>query len=159
MPRQRRNILPPLAQGRNTQRHHREPIEQILPEAPGGDFGLQIAIGGGNDPHIHIHPGRAANAGKTLILQRAHDLALGFQRHIRHLIEQQRAAMGTLQHASTARPIGRGFDAEKLFLDPRRVHRGAIDRDKGAIHPAGACMDHPRHHLLARTGRARDEHA
>ena len=50
-----------------------------------------------------IHPRRAAGTLKRLVLQGAHDLALGFQRHVAHFIQQQRAAMRALQHARPAR--------------------------------------------------------
>ena len=39
---------------------------------------------------------------KSLLLQDAHNLALGFERHIGDLVEEQRAAMRTLEGADLA---------------------------------------------------------
>ena len=57
---------------------------------------------------------------KGLVLQGANDLALGLQRHIRHLIEQQRPAMGPLENPSTARLPARSIarlNPEQLLLE------------------------------------------
>src|SRR3712207_8561002 len=72
------------------------------------------------------HASRAAHALETLLLQRADDLALGLQRHVRHLIQQQRAAMRALQHAGAPRlrhRVGARLHAEQLLLEARGVQR------------------------------------
>ena len=162
MPRQRRHILPPLPQGRDLQGHHGQPVVQVFAEPADRDLGLQVAVGGGDDPDIHLHPGRPADPLETLLLQGADDLALGLKRHVGHLVEQQGAAMGAFQHPGPARRgqrIGAGFQAEQLLLEAGRVQGGAVQCDEGAIGPARARMDHPRRHFLARPGRAGDQHA
>src|SRR6185503_20120888 len=47
-----RNILQPLAQRRQAQRHDVQTIEQILAEQALIDLLLKVAIGGGNDTDI-----------------------------------------------------------------------------------------------------------
>ena len=52
MARQVGNILDALAQGRQAQRHHIEPVIEVFAEQALGDQLAQIAVGGGDDAHI-----------------------------------------------------------------------------------------------------------
>ena len=47
--------------GRQVDGEDVQPVEQVLAEAAGGDFGFQVAMRGGDDPQVHLAP-----------LQRAH---------------------------------------------------------------------------------------
>jgi hypothetical protein len=49
---QRQQVLLTLAQRGQANREHVEPVIEISPESPGGHFGLQVAVGGGNDAHV-----------------------------------------------------------------------------------------------------------
>ena len=51
---QKRNILFPLAQGRNADLDDIQPVEQILPERAALHFAREIPMGGGDDPDIHL---------------------------------------------------------------------------------------------------------
>src|SRR3712207_6989135 len=69
------------------------------------------------------HASRAAHALETLLLQRADDLALGLQRHVRHLVQQQRAAMRALQHRSeehTSELQSRQYLVCRLLLEKKK---------------------------------------
>ncbi len=65
----------------------------------------EVAVGRGDDADIDLDPA-AADALEGLLLQGAHDLALGFQRHVGDLVEEQRAAMRLLEGADLARAVG-----------------------------------------------------
>ena len=124
MQRQRRHILAPLAQGRDLHRHHGQAVIQILAEPPAGDFGLQVAVGRGQHPHINLDPRRPAQPFKGLVLQRSDNLALSLQRHVGHLVQQQRPGMRPFQHPRPPRMrrrIAAGLHAEQFFLKTTRI--------------------------------------
>ena len=138
---QQRDVLAPVAQRRHSDRHDVEPIEQILAEPAAADLGGELAIGRGDDPDIDLDPARPADPLERLLLQHAHDLALGFERHVGDLVEEQGAAMRALEGADLARrAVDAGLGAEQLDLQPLRPHRRAIDRDERPLGPARAQM-------------------
>ena len=56
------DVLAALAERRHAQRHHVQPMEQLLAEAAGGDLLLQVARRRGEHADIDLDPGRAAVA-------------------------------------------------------------------------------------------------
>src|SRR5262249_29728841 len=54
MTRQKRDILAPLPQGRDADRHDIEPVEQILAETAGGDLGAQVPVRPPDDADIDL---------------------------------------------------------------------------------------------------------
>ena len=88
MARHQRNVLAPIAQRRNLDRHHAQPIIQILAESAGADLAAELAIRGSNDADIDLDAARPSYPLKGLLLQDAHDLALGFERHVGDLVEE-----------------------------------------------------------------------
>ena len=55
---QLRDVLAARAQRRHVDRHHVEPVEQVLAEPARGDLVLERLVGRGDD--AHVHPDRAA---------------------------------------------------------------------------------------------------
>lgn len=51
---QRGNVFGPFAQRTQRQREHVEPVEQISAKPALGDFGGQVAVGAGDDPHVDL---------------------------------------------------------------------------------------------------------
>ena len=100
---------------------------------------------------------RPPTRSKRLLLQRAHDLALGLERHVGHLVEQQGAAMGALEacRSCAAAPSVAGLGAEQLDLDPVGPHRRAVEDDERPVGAARAGMEQARRHLLAGARRRR----
>ena len=115
------NVLAPLAQRREAHRHDVEPVEQILAEAPGGDLLRQVARGRRKHPHVDLDRPLAADPVIALVGQHAQDLALGGQRHVGDLVEEQGAAMRLLEQARAA-PTPSASDAEQFLLDPLGAH-------------------------------------
>ena len=54
MPRKFRNVLGPRPQRRHHDREDVQTIEQVFPESSRLHVGDQIAVGGGNDAHVHL---------------------------------------------------------------------------------------------------------
>src|SRR5260370_682710 len=57
-----RQVVEPLAQRRKGDHGDGKTKEEILSKAPRADVGTQIAVGGGDDAHIHAPIHSAANA-------------------------------------------------------------------------------------------------
>ena len=90
--------------------------------------------GRGDDAHVDLDPLGAAYALELLVDEHAQDLALGFARHVAHLVEVEDATMRLLQRADLAVAAVR-FRAEKLDLHPLGRDGGSVERDE---RPAGA---------------------
>jgi hypothetical protein len=60
---------------------HLQAVIEILAEALGGDFGFQVAIGGGDDPHIDRNFLLRTNRPDAPLLKHTQQLGLGGQRH------------------------------------------------------------------------------
>ena len=153
-----RDIVAAFGQRRDAHRHHVQAVIQVFAEAARFGFLAQVARGRTDHPRIHLHPGLAADAREGLVDQYAQNLALGFQRHVGHFVQIQGTVMRQLEQAGLARSL-RAFHAEQLGLEPVRLHRGAVDGDKGVAGAARPGMDQARGHLLARPGGAGDQHA
>ena len=87
--RQRQNVAAPLAQRRQPQRHHVEPVVEIGAEARGANFLGQIAVRGRDQPHVEADRAGAAQPFDFALLQDAQDLRLQPQIHLGDLIQQQ----------------------------------------------------------------------
>ena len=162
MPGKQRDVLAPLAQRRHPDGNDVQTVEQILPEAPGLDFRGKLAVGGGNHAHVDLDLGVAADPLEGLFLQNAHDFALGLERHIGDLVEQQSAAMGGLEGSGLARAVLRlepGLDAEQFRLEMLGAHGGAVEHHERTAAAPRTRVQKPRHHLLAHAGGSRDQNA
>jgi hypothetical protein len=60
--RQRRHVLAPLAQWRQRDRHHVEPVVQVLAEVAPGDQRRQALVGRRDDAHVGLQRRFAADA-------------------------------------------------------------------------------------------------
>src|SRR5437764_1346919 len=67
---QLRHVGPASAQRRHLDRHDVEAVEEILPETARGDFGAQVLVGGGDDPHVHRQRLDRSDAGDDALLER-----------------------------------------------------------------------------------------
>src|SRR5688572_26296562 len=124
--------------------------------------GLDIAVRRGQDANVDLEHLVAAHPLDLPLLQHAKELRLHRERHITHLVEEQRAAARALKLPAAllcrARERSR-LVAEHLALDK-------LARDGGAVHllertprALGRGVDRPRDELLAGAPLARDEHS
>ena len=114
------NVLAAIAQRRQVDAHHVEPIKQILAEVALGDFFLQIDVGGGDHAHVHLHRLRIADALEFALLQDAQQFHLQLRLQRADLIEENRAAVGGLKPADlVADGAGeRSLDVAEQFAIP-----------------------------------------
>ena len=93
------NVVEPLAQRRQADRHDVEAVEQILAEQALLDQPAQVAMGGGDDADIGLDRRAAADRRVLAFLQHAQQAGLRLGRHVADLVEEQRAAVGLLELA------------------------------------------------------------
>ena len=99
---QQRNVLSPAAQGRQFLRYHGHAVIQITPEAPGLHLFLEVAVGGGDNAHVHGDVYSAPHTAQILLLQDAQQLDLHARRHFTYFVQKQRAAAGSFKQAFLA---------------------------------------------------------
>ena len=96
---QRKDVFFAIAQRRDEDRDDRQAIVKILAEVAFAHGFFQIAIGRGDDAHIHLHVAHAADAADDLVFQHAQQLGLQQRREFADFIEEQRAAVGHFEQA------------------------------------------------------------
>ena len=135
---QQLDVSRPVAQGRQRQREHIEPIKQVAPEVAASNHRLQVLVAGRDDAQVGLSCPRAADAAILEAFQEAQqgDLPLCAQRL--DLVQEQRAA-GSL--FNQARPGGLGVReraslmAEELALDQRFGQGAAVHRLEWSVAP------------------------
>ncbi len=161
MLRQQGNIVRPLAQRRQGQGNHVQPVIEILPEVPGIHFPRQIAIGGRDDPHIHGLSPVAAHAEHLPLLNHPQQLDLHGQGHFPYFIQKNRAAvrLEKMPLVFFVRAGERALLVPEEFRGQQRLCEGrAVHCHKGSLRPAAGRVHGPGHQLLARARLAGDQH-
>ena len=155
-------VLAALPQRRQIDRHHVEPIVQILAETARIDLVLQILVRRRHDARVHLARLAGADALELLLLQDAQHLDLEFRTHARDFVEEDGAAVGRLETAGLVldgageRPLD---VAEQLAFQQALGQGAAVDADVGAVGAAAEAMDGAGDEFLAGAGLADDEHA
>lgn len=91
---QPRDILAAITQSRQMQGKYPEAVEQVTAKFFFFDRLYQIAIGGGDQAHVHPDRLRASQSLELVVLQNAQQFGLQFQWNLTNLVEQQRALVG-----------------------------------------------------------------
>ena len=98
--REQRDVLGSLAQRRQLDRHHTQPVEEILAQNPLVHCVLRIAIRGRHEAHVHrCVLLLAAHTSHHAILDNAKQLCLQFERNIANFIQKDGAAVRGLEPA------------------------------------------------------------
>ena len=115
------------------QPHHQaiQAVVQIGTEAALGHHVAQVAVGGADDVHVHVHLPRGPQRRHAALLQHAQQPRLQGQRHVSDFIQEQRSAvrLHDLAHTALAACAREGalLVAEQFRLDQRLGNRRAID--------------------------------
>ncbi len=159
--RERGDILAALAEGRDSDSYHIEPVIEILPEFALRRQTVDIPIRGRNDARLDGNVPGAAEPPRAAFLQHPQQFHLKRQGHVADFVQEERALPRQLEEARLAR-VGAGkgalFMAEELAFEEFGVHAADVDRHKGLRRGSGRRVDLPRHDLLARPAFPRDEH-
>ena len=74
--------------------HHVQPVEQVGAEVPGARLGLEVAVGGGDQPDVDRDRAARAERRDLAVLEGAQELRLEREGDLRDLVEKERAAFG-----------------------------------------------------------------
>ena len=158
---EQRDVLAAVAQSGDLDRDDVEAIEEILAERARARAFAEIAVGRGEDAHVDLALLVRADRADDAALEHVQELRLERGRHLAHLVEEQRAAVGLGEEAARAlvAPGERALHvAEELALQERLGERRAVDGDERAAGARARRVDGARERALARAGLADDEH-
>ena len=135
-------------------------VEQILAEAALLHLLLEVDVGGGDDPHVHLDGLHAAEAHELALLHHAQQLGLRLARDVADLVEEDAALVGQIEQA-LLRIDGAGERAldvpeERRFQQIRRQVAG-VDRDERLVGARRVAVNRARHQFLAGAALAGDE--
>lgn len=146
------DVAPALAQRRQEDRDHAQPVHQVRAESARLHLLAQAAVGGRDDPHVDRDGLAAAHRDDRPRLQHPEELRLQLQRQLRHLVEEEGSAVGEEEVAGRVahRPgEGTAHVAEELALEEVGGERRAVEGPKRAVAPRGEAVERLRHQFLA----------
>jgi hypothetical protein len=124
------------------------------------DGRFEVDVRSGDDPDLHALLPRGTHGSDGTDLERAQEAGLKRARELADLIEEQRAAVGLLEHAEAALRRAREgalLVAEQLAFDELGGDRAAVQRHEGAA-AAALIVESARDQLLAGARFSDDEH-
>src|SRR3954471_8663055 len=92
-----KDVLASLPQGRDADLDDIEPVVEILAEPARADLVGQIAIGGGDQPDIHLDVVVRSHRPDAPLLDGAKQLYLKVERELADLVEEERSVLGGLE--------------------------------------------------------------
>src|SRR3989442_1906455 len=108
-------------------------VKQIFPESSFFDLLAQIAVGGGNDPHIHLDHSASTEPLDLSSLNHAQKIRLHVERKLTDFVQEDRTAVLLFEQSFSLRD-GAGesapFIAEQLTLQQAFAERAAIHRNE-----------------------------
>ena len=150
-----RHVVAAVTERRKVDREDAEAVVQVAPEGAGLDHAGEIAVGGGDQPHVDPPRYTRAERPHFAILNDAEELCLQRERQVLHLVEEERAAVGEVQRARSLLERtreGTARMAEELALRERLGHRRTVHRHEGARGTPAESVHGTRDDFLAGAG-------
>src|SRR5467141_2225944 len=152
---QQGNVFSSFPQRRNLNRKNIEAVKQIATKCTHSDGSLQVAIGGGYDPHISADRLIAAHTLKLPLLQNMQQRNLSFRGQLTDLVEENGAFFRKLE--PTQPPLRCPRESASLMTEQLRCNQGSrncstIDADKSTGGPPRSLVNCARDQLFARSG-------
>ena len=161
VPRPARNVVGPLAQGRQVNLERVDAEHQVFAELAFGDHLLQVAVRGADHAHVDDERLVVAHAADFAAFQHPQQLGLHRLGQLADLVEKQRAAVGHLEQPD-AMLVGAGERslamAEQLAFDQALGQGAAVDRHERHVAPQALIVNGPGDQLLAGAGFAEHQH-
>ena len=158
---EQQDVLAAVAQCRQFQAHHVEPVVEVAAELAALAHGGEVRLGRRDHPAVHRDRLVRAEAFQGVFLQHPQQLDLQVDRHALDLVEEQRAAVGMLDLADPPL-VGTGegvrLVAEYLAVEQVLRQAAAVQRDEGMLVAPAVVVEAARHQLLAGAGLAEDQH-
>src|SRR5712692_9639185 len=160
VPDQKRNVLRTVSKRGDPDGKDVQPVEEIRPEHPPIDHGLQIAVRRRDHPGIGAQGARAAQPLEFPFLEHAKQLRLQLERDLADLVQEEGSSICHLE-ASDALSAGARECAllvpEELTFQETGRNGCAVELDERARAPRAEIMDGPSQQLLAGTRLAMDD--
>ena len=140
---------------------HAEAEVEVAAESALGHVAFQVAVGGGDHPHVDLDRFAAADALEGMPFQHAEELGLESGTHLADFIEHQRALVGGLELADLAlRGAGEGAPlvAEQFAGQQIGRQRGAVQAHEDVLVPRTIVVDAAGDQFLAHAALAADQH-
>src|SRR5713226_502587 len=141
--RQDGNVGTALTQRRQRNGDDVEAEIEILAEGSFLVFGIEIAVGGGHDAHVHFDLLITAHGADFFLLEKAQELGLHLERKFADLVEKNGSGVGRLQQALLGtKSTGESafFVAEQFAFDEGWDERSAVYGNKGEVSHGAAKM-------------------
>ncbi len=158
--RERENVCTSLAKRRNGERKNVETKKKIFAELSGGDGGLKIHIGEGDEAGFDTKRLRAAETLESALLKDAQQFCLRVGREGRDFVKDDGAGTAKLEAAEFAfdgSGEGAAFVAKKLAFNEGGRKGSAIDFEKRRVAPRAEFMNEARKMIFAGAGFSGDE--
>ena len=156
-----RDVVGALAQGRDADDDRVDAVEEVLAEGAGGDAGLEVLVGRGDQAEVHRGRPAAADALDFVGLEDAQELGLDGRRQRPDLVQEHRSLVRQLE-AAGPRSHGAGegalLVAEELRLRERLGEGRGVDRDEEMVAAGAPLVDRVGHELLARPALPLEHH-
>src|SRR6476660_7205960 len=162
MRRQRDDVLTPLGKRRESERDDVQSIVEILSESPRFHLSVEIAVRGGDDPHVDRCSLSRTDRTHFAVLQHAQELGLQGERHVTDFIQKQSPSVGSGNETFVivGRTGKRAFAVTEQFRFEQIFRYGrAIDGYERSRRAAACAVYRAREKFLSRAARALDEHA
>src|SRR5215218_1677 len=159
--RERLELVATLAQRRQGEGEHLEPVVEIRAESSLLDALRERLVGGGENARVAPQLGGAAEATEGPLLEHLEQLRLHLGDDLADLVEEEGAAPGDLeQPALGLLRVGEGaaLVPEQLTLEEGGAERRAVHFDEGLCRARRALVDTASDEALASTRLADDEH-
>ncbi len=161
MLKQQGNIPGSLAERGQVDGHDIQPVIQILAELALVHHLFEVAVGGRDQPHIHLQRIAPSHTLEAPLLEDTQDLDLDGGINFPDLIQKQRAAIGQLE--APRPPLGGAgegafFMPEQLAFEQRGGQRRTVDGDEGALRARAELVDGACHQFLAGAALPLDQH-
>lgn len=138
-------------QRREVDLEDREAVEEVLPEVAARDGGLEVAVRGGDEPHVGLQHLRSAETLELPRLEDPEELGLDERARLAHLVEKESASRSLFEPAR-ARSVGTRegalLVAEQLRLQKLFREGRAVEGDERARAPCRRPVDGARDDLL-----------
>ncbi len=152
---ERRDVLPPRAQGRNRHRDDRKPEIEVFPELPRLHLAREIPLRRRDDAHVRFDGLVAAHLAELFRLEHAQELRLDVERKLPDFVQEDGAVVGQLERplpgADRSR-VGAALVPKELALDEGVADRSAVDDDEGALRARTLLVDRASENVLAGAG-------
>src|SRR5437867_5907800 len=135
-------------------------VKQILPESSFLDLLAQIAVRGGNDPHIHLDDSLSTEPLDLSLLNHAQKIRLHGERKLADFVQEDRAAIPFLEQSlllGDSAGESASFIAKQLTLQQAFTERSAIHRNESFMRSGTVPVNRVCDQLFPRAAGAEDQ--